>query len=531
MIDYPRPHFKRERWVSLDGPWEFGASRKLGRTINVPFCPQSELSGVHDPDPGDEVWYRRRFDAPASPRLLLHFGAVDYRAAVWLNGEEVARHEGGHTPFTIDVTRVAGRADNELVVRAEDPLADMTIPRGKQHWSAHPEQIFYTATIGIWQTVWLEPLPDRFVESVRVNPDLDSGIVRIEAADDLEVLVTFDGRQVGRRRGSGDIRLAEVHAWSPETPRLYDVRLSLGDDVAETYFGLRKVETRHGKFWLNGEPYVQRLVLDQGYFPGGLLTAPSAIDLRHDVELARSLGFNGARKHQKIEDPRWLYWADRLGLLVWAEMPSFRQDSAEARRRHLTEWTEAVKLQRDHPSVVAWVPMNETDGLGPDPAPYLEELYRVTKSLDPTRPVVSNDGWQHTATDLCTLHDYAPASVLATRYRDLESALAPGNMPHPPYLPGYAHRGEPVIVSEFGGVALSGGASGWHYSEAASPDALLQTYREMVEALMAPGPVEGFGYTQLYDIEHERNGLLTFDRTPKFDPARIAPVTQTPKAR
>src|SRR5690242_8607293 len=243
MTDYPRPHFKRERWMSLDGPWEFGASRKLGRTINVPFCPQSELSGIHDPDPGDEVWYRRRFDAPASPRLLLHFGAVDYRATVWLNGEEVARHEGGHTPFTIDVTRVAGTMDNELVVRAEDPLADRTIPRGKQHWTAHPEQIFYTATIGIWQTVWLEPLPDRFVESGRVIPVPDSGVVRIEAGDDVEALVTFDGREVGRRRGGGDIQLAEVHEWSPETPRLYDLRLSLGEDVVETYFGLRKVET------------------------------------------------------------------------------------------------------------------------------------------------------------------------------------------------------------------------------------------------------------------------------------------------
>lgn len=517
--------------MSLDGPWEFGVDRRFGRTINVPFCPQSALSGIHDPDPGDVVWYRRRFDAPASPRLLLHFGAVDYRATVWLNGEEVATHEGGHTPFAIDISVIAGRAGNELVVRAEDPLGDRTVPRGKQHWTAHPEGIFYTATIGIWRSVWIEPLPDRYIDRARLIPDLDSGTLRVEVDDGVDVAVTFDGHEVGRRRGAGEIQLAEVHAWSPGSPQLYDVRLMLGEDVVETYFGLRKIETRESRFWLNGEPYVQRLALDQGYFSGGLLTAPAPRALKRDVELAKSIGFNGARKHQKIEDPRWLYWADRLGLLVWAEMPSFREDTPEARRRYLSEWGEAVRLQRDHPCIVAWVPMNETDGLGPDPASFLEELYRVTKELDPTRPVVSNDGWQHTMTDLCTLHDYSPASVLAKRYRDLDTALAPGNLPHEPYLPGHSYRGEPVIVSEFGGVALSSAGSGWHYSEAAGPDALLTTYREMVEALMAPGPVEGFCYTQLYDVEQERNGLLTFDRKHKLDPTLVTTFTQTPKRR
>ena len=533
-MEYPRPLFRRERWLSLNGPWEFGADRKFGRVIRVPFCPQSELSGLHDPEPGDEVWYRRRFDAPASPRLMLHFGAVDHRATVWVNGEEVARHEGGHTPFSVDVSNVAGRLDNELVVRAEDPLADRTVPRGKQHWTAHPEGIFYTATTGIWQTVWLEPLPERFVRGARLVPDFDAGAVRFEAdADgDVEAVVSFAGRELARRRGDGTIELpaGERHAWSPESPRLYSVTLSLDGDTAGTYFGLRKVEAREGRFWLNGEPYVQRLVLDQGYFAGGLMTAPSGAHLKRDVELARALGFNGARKHQKVEDPRWLGWADRLGLLVWAEMPSFREDTPDARRRHLAEWTEAVRLQRDHPSVVTWVPMNESDGLGPDPAPFLEELYRVTRRLDPTRPVVSNDGWQHATTDVCTLHDYAPADVLAGRYRGLEGALEPGARPHPPFLPGYRYAGQPVIVSEFGGVALKGDG-GWHYSEADGPEGLLRTYREMVEALMAPGPVEGFGYTQLADVEQERNGLLRSDRTPKLDPALVRAVTQTPKRR
>ena len=529
-MEHPRPTFMRRRWAGLNGMWEFGTDRRFGRIINVPYCPQASLSGIGDPDPGDEVWYRRPFDAPECAHLLLHFGAVDYWATVWVNGEEVARHEGGHTPFAVDISAVAGRQGNELVVRAEDPLADRTIPRGKQHWTATPGGIFYTATIGIWQTVWLEPLPERYIQSARVTPDFSAVAVHIEsiADGDVDAVVSFAGHELARRRGDGWIELPEKHPWSPESPALYEVRLALGDDEVETYFGLREVEARDGRFQLNGEPYVPRLVLDQGYFPGGLLTAPSGAALRRDVELAKSLGFNGARKHQKVEDARWLYWADRLGLLVWAEMPSFRQDSPEARRRHITEWAAAVGLQRGHPSVVTWVPMNESDGLGPDAASFLEDLYRTTRDLDPSRPVVSNDGWEHATSDLCTLHDYSSPAVLARRYRDLASALDPSGRGRPPYLPGYRHRGEPVIVSEFGGVALAG-TGGWHYAEAADPAALLETYREMVEALMEPGPVVGFGYTQLTDVMQEANGLLTFDRRPKIDPDLLRPITQTPK--
>ena len=536
-MDYPRPNFRRSRWVSLDGEWEFGSgtAETLDRKIAVPFCPQSSLSGIADPSPGDVVWYRRRFDAPEAERLLLHFGAVDYRATIWVNGEEVARHEGGHTPFSADISRVAGRRGNVVVVRAEDPLADKTIPRGKQHWTATPEGIFYTATTGIWQTVWLEPLASRSIEGLRLTPDLDRGTLDIEvdAGGEVDVLATFDGRPVGRRTGSGTMALEAIHAWSPESPHLYDLQVTLTHtgrevDRVESYFGLRKIEARDGSFWLNGAPYVQRLVLDQGYFPGGLMTAPSSADLRRDIELAKAMGFNGARKHQKVEDPRWLYWADRLGFLAWGEMPSFRRHSAAAERRFIAEWTAAVRRDRDHPCIVVWSPVNESDGLNPDPAAFLNEVHRLTHELDPTRPVVTNDGWEHTTTDLCTLHDYATADVLRSRYRSVESALDPAPRPRPPYLPGYGYRGEPVILSEFGGVALAG-AGGMFYSEAEGPDRLLQVYREMIEALMDPGPVQGFCYTQLTDVEQERNGLLTFDRKPKIDPALLRPITQTPK--
>jgi beta-galactosidase/beta-glucuronidase len=537
-VDYPRPIFRRSRWISLDGEWEFGAGdpQRFDRKITVPFCPQAALSGIGDASPGDVVWYRRRFDAPGAERLLLHFGAVDYKATVWVNGEEAARHEGGHTPFSADITRVAGRRGNVVVVRAEDPLADRTIPRGKQHWTATPESIFYTATTGIWQTVWLEPLPSETINALRIIPDLDHGsvAVTVDAGGEVDLTVTFDGNELARRKGSGVIAFEDVHAWSPETPHLYQLEAVLRDargaevDRVESYFGLRQVETRDGRFWLNGAPYIQRLVLDQGYFPGGLMTAPSAAGLRRDIQLAKAMGFNGARKHQKVEDPRWLYWADRLGFLVWSEMPSFHEDSAEARQRLAAEWTEVVRRDRDHPSIVAWVPANESFGLGPDAAPFLDELHRLTKTLDPTRPAVSNDGWEHATTDLCTLHDYGSPTELATRYRTVDSALDPRARPRPAYLPGYSHLGEPIIVSEFGGMALAG-SGGFGWSEAKGPGALLETYRELVQALMAPGPVEGFCYTQLTDVEQERNGLLTFNREPKIDPALLRPITQIPK--
>jgi beta-galactosidase/beta-glucuronidase len=535
--EYPRPSFRRREWANLNGDWEFGAGDKevFDRRIVVPFCPQSELSGLGIKVPGDVVWYRRRFDAPEAARLMLHFGAVDYRATVWVNGEEVARHEGGHTPFSADISRFAGRAGNVVVVRAEDPFADLTIPRGKQYWKETSEGIFYTATTGIWQTVWLEPMPERSIQSLRFQPNLDKSAVDIEvvAGGAVDAVVTFDGAVVGRWRGSdhGRIALDRVMPWSPESPHLYQVAVSLLDstDRVVSYFGLRKVETKDGRFWLNGAPFIQRLVLDQGYFPGGLLTAGSDAELRRDIELAKAMGFNGARKHQKVEDPRWLYWADTLGFLVWAEMANFHEHSQQAERRLIAEWSEAVLRDRDHPSIVAWVPMNESLGLGPNPpAAFLNHLYELTHALDGTRPVMSNDGWEHATSDLCTLHDYGPADELAQRYRAVESALEPDARPHPPYLPGYKYQGEPVIVSEFGGVALAG-SGGFGWSEAAGGEGLLKTYREMVEALMGPGPVEGFCYTQLTDVEQERNGLLTFDRQPKVDADRLRPITQTRK--
>lgn len=544
--EYPRPRVRRQAWVNLNGEWEFSAaeSAHFDRRITVPFCPESELSGM-GALPGDVVWYRRRFHVDRAECWYLHFGAVDYRTTVWLNDVEVARHEGGHTPFSADVTAGIRDGENVLVVRAEDPLADKTIPRGKQYWKPTPEGIFYTPTTGIWQTVWLEPLPKHHVRSLDVHGDLGSGAVTVsvDADGQVEITARLQGTAVGRWSGPagvGRISLDRVVAWSPESPTLYDLEARLFDgagvetDRVESYFGLRTVATGDGCFLLNGEPYVQRLVLDQGYFPGGLMTAASDTDLRRDIELAKGLGFNGARKHQKIEDPRWLYWADVLGFLVWSEMPSFHEYSADAADRLAAEWKAAVLRDRSHPCVVAWVPANESFGLDnldqTNRAAFLMQLYNMTHELDSTRPVVSNDGWEHARTDLCTLHDYGTPDELGRRYRTLEAAIAPSHRAHATYLPGYGYRGEPVLVSEFGGLKL-GASAGWGYQEVPVGTRFLETYRALVQALMSPGPVEGMCYTQLTDVEQEQNGLLTADRAPKIDPTLLQPITQTAKER
>jgi beta-galactosidase/beta-glucuronidase len=328
--------------------------------------------------------------------------------------------------------------------------------------------------------------------------------------------------------------------WSPEHPNLYDLRLELLDpdgevlDRVDSYFGMRKVEVKDGKVFLNDRPLYQRLVLDQGYFPEGILTAPTDEDLRRDVELAKEMGFNGARKHQKVEDPRWLFWADTLGFLVWGEMANAYQYSPAYVRRMTAEWQEALMRDYNHPCIVAWVPMNESWGvpnLASDQSQteHLLALYHLSRSLDPTRPVVSNDGWEHAITDLCNIHDYRDAQALARSYTTPESAVAAEPANRPVYVPGYAYRGEPILITEFGGIAFSGDEKGWGYTTVADADEFLVRYEALIAALLRSEPVQGFCYTQLTDVEQEINGLLTYDRKPKADLARIGEITTRPK--
>jgi beta-galactosidase/beta-glucuronidase len=531
----------------------------------VPFCYQSRLSGIGDASFHDVVWYARTFDAPPEyERLLLQLGAVDYRATVWVNGRRVASHEGGHTPFSADVTTALGEGENVLAVRAEDPSRDATIPRGKQYWKERSEGIFYTRTTGIWQTVWLEPVGRRRIDAVRLTPDVDAARIDVEVSVEgfepglsLRLAISLRGAPVlddrvelraplvernlpllTRGLAPGTPRLSEwpkPALWSPEHPNLYDLRLELHDaagnvlDAVESYFGMRKVEARDGEVLLNGRPCYQRLVLDQGYFPGGLLTAPSDDDLRRDIELAKEMGFNGARKHQKVEDPRWLYWADTLGFLVWGEMANAYAYSPDYVRRITAEWQEAVRRDHNHPSIVAWVPMNESWGvpeLATDPSQvdHLLTLYHLTRSLDPSRLVVSNDGWEHARTDLCTIHDYGGPEDLSRRYATPESSVTVRPHNRPVYVPGHGYRGEPILVSEFGGIAFSR-EGGWGYTTVADSEQYLERYEALISTLLHSETLCGFCYTQLTDVEQEVNGLLTYDRESKADPACIREIT------
>ncbi|MEJ7842320.1 MAG: sugar-binding domain-containing protein [Rubrobacter sp.] len=586
--EYPRPQFRRQDWTNLNGEWRFAfddgdvglaegwqnvaatglEGSAFDFTIIVPYCYQARLSGIGETAFHDVVWYARTFEhSPGGDdeRLMLHFGAVDYRATVWVNGAHVASHEGGHTPFSADVTFALRDGENVLVVRAEDPSRDATIPRGKQYWKEGSEGIFYTRTTGIWQTVWLEPVNRRRVGALRLTPDVDRASLDVEARIEgfesgmtLRFLVSFDGDEVLDdrvavtspvvRRLLPLIRPGEApdtphlsrwpgaNLWTPEEPNLYDLRLELLDsdgetlDAVDSYFGVRKVEARDGEVFLNNRPYYQRLVLDQGYFPDGILTAPADDDLRRDIELSKEMGFNGARKHQKVEDPRWLYWADTLGFLVWGEMANAYQYSEDSVRRITAEWQEAVRRDYNHPSIVAWVPMNESWGvpnLGTDPAQreHLLALYHLTRSLDATRPVISNDGWEHALTDLCNIHDYRGAEVLAETYATPESSVAAAPAGRRIYAPGHGYRGEPILVTEFGGIAFAGEEGGWGYSTVTDAGEFLGRYEAMIDALLACDPVKGFCYTQLTDIEQEVNGLLTYDRRPKADLERIHAIT------
>jgi beta-galactosidase/beta-glucuronidase len=584
--EYPRPQFRRPEWTTLNGEWAFAfddagfargwhrvsvgelrsGSSPFDRRIIVPFCYQSELSGIGDTSFHDVVWYARTFDLPPGAenrRLLLHFGAVDYRSRVWVNGVQVASHEGGHTPFYADITTLL-REGNIVVVRVEDPSQDATIPRGKQYWKEKSEGIFYTRTTGIWQTVWLEPVNERRIDSLRLTPDVDAACVDAEVGVEgfepdlsLRLVVTLHGDVVLDDRVELRAPLIERSLpllvrgaapdtphlsewpepalWAPEHPNLYDLRLELlgadGEvlDTVESYFGMRKIEARDGKVFLNNRPYYQRLVLDQGYFPGGLLTAPTDDDLRNDIELAKAMGFNGARKHQKVEDPRWLYWADTLGFLVWGEMANAYTYSPDYVRRITDEWQEAVRRDYNHPCIVAWVPMNESWGVpelasNPRQVEHLLTMYHLTRSLDRSRLVVSNDGWEHALTDLCTIHDYGGAADLARRYATPESSVSARPAGRPVYAPGHGYRREPILISEFGGIAFSG-EGGWGYSTVSDAEEFLQRYQSLITALLQSEAVQGFCYTQLTDVEQEVNGLLTYDRKPKADLARIREIT------
>lgn len=576
--EYPRPQFVRDKWINLNGPWEFAFDDEgrgvaeswfdghtLPMTITVPFSYQTKLSGINDKTVHECVWYARSFEIPDEWQnldILLNFGAVDYETVVWINGHEVGHHQGGHVPFQFEIAPYLKPGVNRLTIRVED-VQDPHQPRGKQSHTGEPHGIDYYCTTGIWQTVWLEAAPAVRIEEVRMTTEASRNRVLLDvflhapSAQWKIVVEAFDdGQLVAQAEGhtpiaTGHLNLQIPYAklWSPESPHLYDLTLRLYDgekllDEVKSYVGLRGIELREGKFFINGAPCYLKMVLDQGYWPDGYLTAPSDEALQTDIGWIKMFGFNGARKHQKIEDPRWLYWCDRLGLLVWEEMPNAREWSLRAGELLSTEWQRAIRRDYNHPCVVTWVPVNESmgfPGLGEEHAgqyAYIERMVRVTRRLDSSRPVVDNDGWEHTdITDICAIHDYTPtARKLKVRYKE---TIGGGGLPvkvwiseRPLFARGSQYRGQPIILSEVGGFLTIPSdippdrrdTLYQFYDSFESPDELVTKYRDLMRGIVSLKFVAGFCYTQLTDIEQEINGLLTYDRRPKIPPERIAEI-------
>lgn len=564
--EHPRPDAFRENWVTLNGEWQFAidpagdgeqrgliSGKDLGAKITVPFCPESKLSGIGHYDLMKNVWYRRSLEVPAAmkgKRVRLHFGGVDYQAWVWINGTLAGTHVGGNVAFAFDITRHLREGANEIVVRAFDDTASGRQPTGKQTHTVS-EGCVYTRTTGIWQPVWLEAVGDSFVESFSIVPDPDRSRVLIDAAINgvdtnltLTVEAFADGKSVGKDSRPASWRdnrlvvdLKEKKLWQIESPFLYDLKFTLSHgkqivDEMKSYFGLRKVSIRGRAILINDQPVFQRLILDQGFYPDGIWTAPSEEALKHDIELSMAAGYNGARLHQKVFEPRFLYWADKLGYLVWGEFPNWGFNY-EPRNyaNYLNEWTEVLQRDRNHPAIIGWCPFNETPGAAGE---IQQIVLRETRAIDPTRPVLETSGWAHTVktAEVRDDHDYNQDPVsFKRRWLDFFT----GNTALP--IPGRygvgssgSDLGVPFMVSEFGGIGWAT-EGGWGYG--AGPKTIEEfyvRYEGLVAALLDNPDMFGFCYTQLTDVEQEHNGLYYYDRRAKFDLKRLHAATSRPAA-
>ena len=537
--EYPRPQMARKEWMNLNGEWQFcldqgrsGRERGLHEaaslpdTIVVPFCPESRLSGIGHTDFIACVWYKRTVSLPgewtgSGRKTLLHIGACDYETQVWVNGQSVGTHTGGYISFSFDITAALKPGENQITICATDTLRTQEQPSGKQSHAYGSYGCFYTRTTGIWQTVWLENVPEAYIARLTYTPDIETGTLWIEAVCEnahgraLRAEARFAGEPMGQAQGTVSGRVARVALklqktilWSTDSPALYDLALTLGEDSVESYFGMRSIAFDGGKLLLNGKPLFQRLVLDQGFYPDGIYTAPSDAALEGDIRLSMDMGFNGARLHEKIFEERFLYHCDRLGYLVWGEHANWGLDISRpaAWRNFLPEWLEELERDVNHPALIGWCPLNETQENQDND--FVRFLVNVTRAYDPTRPVLDASGWTH-VDGLCgaltDCHNYE---------QDPEKFAAQIDA-----------KGYPMFVSEFGGIRWSDDAGGWGYGEGPKSEAeFLSRYEGLVKALLSRPGVYAFCYTQLTDVEQEQNGLYTYDRKPKFDPAIVRAI-------
>ncbi len=584
--EYPRPQLVRRDWLCLNGEWQFEIDasdsglgrgllqRELRDRIIVPFCPESSLSGVAHTNFMNAVWYRRTVTIPeawAGQRPLLHFQAVDYDATVWVNGVEVGRHRGGFTPFTCDLAGVASPGKTiTIVVRARDDHRSPQ-PRGKQSQRYANYGCLYTRTTGIWQTVWMEPVPDLALSRPRLTPDVANSVIRLEQRISNNrpglqlraILRDADGVVCTATRAADadlsprlDLPIPEDRRrlWSPADPHLYDLEIELVDadcttiDWATSYAGLRGVTIDSQAIKINGEPIFQRLVLDQGYYPKGIMTAPSDEALRRDIELSLAAGFNGARLHQKVFEERFLYHADRLGYLVWGEFADWgcrgygpEEDHLQPGVTYVTQWLEVLERDYSHPCIIGWCPLNETGQPITDRITVLDDATRAmllaVKAMDTTRPVLDASGYSHRVSeaDVYDCHDYEQDVV---EFQAHHASLAEGK----PFYNGPQDRtwsipycGQPFFVSEFGGIwwnpDVKSGEDSWGYGKRPRDiEEFYERFKGLCDVLLDNLHMFGYCYTQLTDVYQEQNGIYTFDRRSKFDLERLRRVQQRPAA-
>ena len=574
--EHPNPQWEREQWQNLNGLWEFefdfGCSaeerrlwekEQFDREILVPFCPESRLSGIGYTDFISGVAYRRKFtlsDTETADRVILHFGAVDYETAVYVNGSLVGSHKGGYTSFSFDITSQVVPGENTLFVAGKDDVRGGMQPKGKQAHFYASSGCDYTRTTGIWQTVWLEFLPESYIKCAHYYPDPENGKVtitgQVQGKGVLELAAFWEEKKVGEKTltvkegyFTAEMELSEVHLWEPGKGGLYTLELSFGEDKVKSYFGLRTARFEGRKFLVNGKSLFQRMVLDQGFYPEGIYTAPTDEDLVKDIQLSFAAGFNGARLHQTVFEARFLYHCDRLGYLVWGEYPNWGLDHAHplSAETYLNEWSEAVERDFNHPAIIGWCPFNETWGYWEDQEKnaLLSSIYKLTKRLDPTRPCVDSSGNYRVISEVYDIHDYdQDTQSFKARWDGLSQRIQEtgGHIPAddlffnsaPEGIRGRApffnqpYDNQPIFVSEYGGIRWPDGSlEGWGYGNApTTPEEFFARYRGLTEAMLQNKDICGFCYTQLYDVEQEVNGLYTYGRKEKYDIQIIREINQ-----
>lgn len=550
--EHPNPQFERKNWENLNGKWEFEIDKdksgevrrlyeadKLQSEITVPFCPESKLSGVEDKDFLNSVWYKRTINVKeTTDRIFLHIGACDYLTFLYVNGKMVGAHGGGFTSFSFDITDFVNAGENSIVINAVDDVKNPHQPSGKQSAKEESYGCFYTRITGIWQTVWLEYVPKNHIKFVKYYPDVENSKLTIKAEvqgeGEFTATAYYEGRCVGNASEESkhgkvvlELPLSEKHLWEAGCGRLYDLELTFCEDKVKSYFGLRKIELKDNKFLLNSKTVFLRTVLDQGYYPDGLYTAPNEKALINDIKIALDAGFNGARLHEKVFEPRFLYHCDKMGYLVFAEYGNWGFDHTDISGLPVffSEWQEAIVRDFNHPAIIGWIPFNETwdiDDVRQNNA-IIEAVYYLTKAHDETRPCIDASGGVHVVTDIFDAHDYTQNvdEFKKLRAEEEEKNTVLGQIERAfGYENRHIYKGEPTFISEYGGIKwdTKSDSNAWGYGDAPkTEEEFIERYKNLTETLLNCKKHIGFCYTQLYDIEQETNGLYNYDRTPKFD--------------